>query len=221
MGGSTLISPTFHAFNFYCMRAEYTFGGDPGQLGAEALTMQTSPSAHSPRVQALPFPSALLILIPCREAGQRGVPVHRSPVIPSFLSRRLRVRREPLDGMALSLGLCPGDPENRQSGHGGSWNTGWRDHLTVEIFNFPASSLHPLLCGCPCWECPSLLPTCQNLHSSRRTQHKALLVPETLTMAPPPSPGAHPPLYLHHSDCESSSRPPSTPVSWPVHAVGL
>ena len=52
------------------MRAEYTFGGDPGQLGAEALTMQTSPSAHSPCVQALPFPSALLIFTPCREAGQ-------------------------------------------------------------------------------------------------------------------------------------------------------
>ena len=145
-------------------------------------------------------------------------------MIPNFLSRRLRVRREPLDGMALSLGLCPGDPETRQSGHGGSWKTGWRDHLTVEISNFPASSLYPVFCVCPCWECPSLLPTCQNLlHSSRRTQHKALLISETLMMAPPhnpPSPGAHPPLYLHRSDCESSSQPPSTPVSWPVHAVG-
>ena len=108
----TLISPTFHAFlNFYCMLAEYIFGGGPGQLGAEALTMQTSLSAHSPCVQALPFPSALLILTPCREAGQWGITVHRSPVIPNFFSRRLRVRREPLDGMALSLGLCPGDPE--------------------------------------------------------------------------------------------------------------
>lgn len=62
------------------MLAEYIFGGDLGPLGAEALSMQTSSSAHSPCVQALPFPSALLILTPCREAGQWG---NHSSQIPS------------------------------------------------------------------------------------------------------------------------------------------
>lgn len=155
----TLISPTFRAFlNFYCMLAEYIFWGGPGQLGAEALTMQTSLSAHSPCVQALPFPSALLILTPCREVGQWGITVHRSPVIPNFFSRRLRVRREPLDGMALSLGLCPGDPDTRQSWHCGSWNTGWRDHMTMEISHFLASSLHPCSAGAPAGNAPPCFP---------------------------------------------------------------
>lgn len=82
----------------------------------------------------------------------------------------------------------------------------------MEISNFPASSLHPLLCGCPCWEWPSLLPTCQNLlHSSRRTQHKALLIPETLLMAPHPRPRVP---TLH---CTSSTLPGSPPHSLLTH----